>query len=180
VESDTGEQAMTYRSYRFMFDAAGRPRSKGSHLAQRRHGGGVRVAPVGEDALTEWTATLRHEASLALVSARKWGAWPADLWRGPVLVVAAYRLALPQRLAGELTVDEPATVTPDGDKLERALWDALTGLAFADDRQVVGWAGSKRYANPLERPGVSCMVRTVPLDGAAELALWTRRIWEMT
>jgi crossover junction endodeoxyribonuclease RusA len=38
---------------------------------------------------------------------------------------------------------------PDGDKLERAVWDGLTmGGAYADDGQVVMWGGYKAYGPP--------------------------------
>lgn len=37
---------------------------------------------------------------------------------------------------------------PDGDKCVRAIWDALTGIAFKDDSQIVKWSGSKQYGSP--------------------------------
>lgn len=37
---------------------------------------------------------------------------------------------------------------PDGDKCVRAVWDALTGIAFKDDSQIVRWSGTKRYGSP--------------------------------
>jgi Holliday junction resolvase len=39
-------------------------------------------------------------------------------------------------------------VRPDGDKLVRAVWDALTGVVFCDDQQVVSWSGGKFYGEP--------------------------------
>lgn len=43
----------------------------------------------------------------------------------------------------------------DGDKLERATWDAVTkaGL-WQDDAQAVEWAGSRRWASDVRAPGV--------------------------
>lgn len=144
------------------FDADGRPRSKGSRVIQKVPGQNrVRAAAVQEDDLKVWTTAIRSAATLAVSDGKRLGSWPRDLPTGPVLVVSRFRLVLPQRLAGEL-VPEPATVVPDGDKLERALWDALTGLAWVDDRQVIAWAGTKSYANPLEVPGVAA--RVVALD----------------
>lgn len=157
--------------YVLTFSATGRPRSKGSHVAQPGnrvgHRGKTRVAPVQEADLDKWTGTIRNAASLALmdrVGCLECGGDHDDYpraWPGPVLVLARFRLVRPLRLADTMD-DEPATVVPDGDKLERALWDALTGLAFADDRQVIGWLGLKVYAGPLERAGVDCQV--VALD----------------
>jgi Holliday junction resolvase RusA-like endonuclease len=34
---------------------------------------------------------------------------------------------------------------PDGDKLERNIWDALTGIVFADDVQVVDHHATKEW-----------------------------------
>lgn len=43
----------------------------------------------------------------------------------------------------------------DGDKLDRAVWDAVTkaGL-WQDDAQVIEWAGSRRWASDVRSPGV--------------------------
>ncbi len=154
--------------YRLDFTADGRPRSKGSHVAQvNPRTRKVRAAAVQEDDLAHWTGTLRTAVTDALAATNGWGDRMADglgyprAWVGPVLVLARFRLTRPVRLADTMAA-EPATVVPDGDKLERALWDALTGLAFRDDRQVIGWSGLKVYASPLERPGVSG--RVVALD----------------
>lgn len=43
----------------------------------------------------------------------------------------------------------------DGDKLDRAVWDGMTGIVFEDDAQVVGWSGTKRYGDD---PGVRIVV----------------------
>ena len=37
---------------------------------------------------------------------------------------------------------------PDGDNLEKLVWDALTGIVWADDSQIVQWAGAKWYGEP--------------------------------
>ena len=37
---------------------------------------------------------------------------------------------------------------PDGDNLEKLIWDALTGIVWSDDAQIVQWAGAKWYGNP--------------------------------
>jgi len=43
---------------------------------------------------------------------------------------------------------------PDLDKLTRAVLDALTGVAYADDAQVCRLVCDKRYALETEQPGV--------------------------
>lgn len=143
----------------------GRPRTKGSRIIQRTPAGRLRNAAVQEDDLKAWTGAIRNAVSLERSAAQRAGTWPRAMWAGPVLVLARFRLTLPRRLADDLD-PEPATVVPDGDKLERALWDALTGLVWRDDRQVIGWAGLKVYASPLEVPGVSAQVVALEQDEA--------------
>ena len=69
----------------------------------------------------------------------------------------------PERLGAEAR----PTGTPDGDKLERAILDALKwGGAYEDDAQVTDMHWRKRYATPgspdpwiLDRPGAVIVVR---------------------
>jgi Holliday junction resolvase RusA-like endonuclease len=49
------------------------------------------------------------------------------------------------------------TVKPDTDKLLRAVGDALKGVLYVDDAQVVSWRGHKRY-NVLERAEIEVEV----------------------
>lgn len=51
--------------------------------------------------------------------------------------------------------------TPDADKILRAVMDALTGIAWVDDKQVVDPRGPKRWARPGERPGVRIEIETL-------------------
>ncbi len=48
-----------------------------------------------------------------------------------------------------------ATKRPDADKLARAVLDALTGIAYVDDSQVIDLHSHKRIADAGERPGVA-------------------------
>lgn len=80
---------------------------------------------------------------------------------GPVEVSLRFFLRRPlshfRKKKGDMLLREDApTYAPagrDGDKLERAVWDALTGLAFRDDRQVAQWRGEKRYAREVREGG---------------------------
>ena len=64
---------------------------------------------------------------------------------------------------GKLKANAPVlhTSTPDLDKLLRAVGDALTGVLYADDSQVVSYDGSlKRYVSSAAgKPGVRVTVR---------------------
>lgn len=51
------------------------------------------------------------------------------------------------------------TTKPDLDKLARAVLDALTGLAWRDDSQVVALTCTKRYAGLTEAPGLTVRLR---------------------
>lgn len=60
----------------------------------------------------------------------------------------------------------PAIRMPDLDKLIRAVGDALTGIAWADDAQVVGIRATKRLAELDEGPGCRIRVAAAAGDGA--------------
>jgi len=47
----------------------------------------------------------------------------------------------------------------DLDKLQRCVWDALTGVVYVDDRQVTVSGASKRMAGPGEMGGATINVR---------------------
>jgi len=54
------------------------------------------------------------------------------------------------------------TVKPDVDKLARALLDALTGLLWRDDAQVVSLTITKAYAEPTEPACVDITITELP------------------
>ncbi|WP_054812130.1 RusA family crossover junction endodeoxyribonuclease [Nocardia arizonensis] len=71
--------------------------------------------------------------------------------RDPFAASLEFVLHRPQRTP----VATPAAVKrPDADKLARAVLDALTGVAWVDDSQVVDLRSRKRLAEPGEATGV--------------------------
>jgi Holliday junction resolvase RusA-like endonuclease len=76
-----------------------------------------------------------------------------ELWRGPVHLRIAFGLPRPKghfgtgRNAGTVKPSAPPfpAVKPDVDKLSRAVMDALRGVVYADDAQVVAKVVSKHY-----------------------------------
>lgn len=80
-----------------------------------------------------WRAAVKTTAQTVYTT-------PAD---GPVIVEIRFYLPPPKRLPKGRT---RPTVRPDVDKLARSTLDALTGVAFKDDSQVVHLAVSKYYA----------------------------------
>lgn len=71
--------------------------------------------------------------------------------RGGVVVLLTFSLqrpkSLPKRVRQHLK-------KPDIDKLARAVLDALTGILFVDDSEVVRLMVTKQYAAPQQAPGV--------------------------
>jgi Holliday junction resolvase RusA-like endonuclease len=82
------------------------------------------------------------------------------LLAGPVLVSLRFGLPKPASAPKRRRTWPTATRSGDVDKLARACLDALTGVCFVDDAQVVGLAVTKDYGPP----GVEVMVIPVP-DG---------------
>lgn len=125
------------------FFVEGRPVPQGS----KRH--------VGNGILIESSKHLGAWRDTVAWAARKHCHTPAE---GPVRLVVEFVMPRPLRLGK--TKSEPHTVTPDTDKLLRAVFDALTGLAYIDDKQVVHVTASKRYAVHGEQPGAHIHITT--------------------
>lgn len=89
-----------------------------------------------------WSAAQAHQAA------------PAD---GPLAVTVEFVMPRPQRLP-KRPPTPPHTSKPDTDKLLRAVGDALTGVVWRDDSQVVDLHGTKRYAELDEQPGAHIRV----------------------
>jgi Holliday junction resolvase RusA-like endonuclease len=86
------------------------------------------------------------------VSAAAEKAYRGDPLDVPVFLFIIFYLKRPKshyRSNGALKPNAPVYVPtkPDGDKLERCAWDALTGIIFKDDSLVVSWYGQKRYSD---------------------------------
>lgn len=136
------------------FDVMGTPTPKGSNRAIAR-GGRAFFVPGGDaetrKRLATWDQNVRQAAVIAA------GAAGYDLKTpcfvdGGVRVLLTFRLRRPKGHWGKkgLSPKAPAYpfTRPDVDKLERAVLDALTGVAFADDCQVCEVIKSKVYADP--------------------------------
>jgi Holliday junction resolvase RusA-like endonuclease len=137
------------------FFVAGQPGTKGSARAFVRGGRAIITNDAGEKAKC-WAAKVTDAAREAMA-----GAAPFD---GPVVVGIVFHLPRPQShyLRGQLRASAPIYVTtkPDGDKLVRCSWDALTGVVFTDDSRIVEWSGSKVYSDA-GRVGAAFSIRIV-------------------
>lgn len=137
---------------RIAFDVAGLPVPQGSTRAFVTKGGKAIVTHDNGGNLRAWREAIATEARGAA----------ASLLEGPVAVRATFLLPRPAGHSGRrgLLPSAPAFPVrkPDGDKLGRALLDALTGVVFLDDAQVVDLIVRKRYADPNLQPGVTVVV----------------------
>lgn len=124
------------------FFVPGQPGTKGSHRAFWNAKAGRAIVVNDSKKAAPW-------ASLVTLLAREAMAG-APLFDGPIEIAIAFHLPRPKShyLRGKLRATAPshAPTKPDGDKLERCTWDALTGVVFTDDARIVRWSGEKPYA----------------------------------
>ena len=105
----------------------------------------VKGRPVLADANSKALAPWRKQVKAAAESA--WGGRVALV--GPVAVRVVFRFE-----RGKTVRREHMTTKPDGDKLLRAVCDALTAAGvWADDSHVVHFDVTKRYAGGAESAG---------------------------
>lgn len=138
------------------FWVAGAPRPQGSFIA-RVVKGQAYVVPVNDAALKAWRGNVRARAQEA------WSMSPA----GPAPLQGGIRLRVQFSFVRPKTQQGRAVphVKPDLDKLCRAVLDALTGVVYEDDAQVVTLTASKIY-----RPtGPGAFVAVGATDGTLTL-----------
>lgn len=110
--------------------------------------------------LTAWRKAVADAAKAAKTKQHPYA--------GPVQVAITFYLPRPKahfgtgKNAGKLKPSAPTwhTKKPDVDKLERAVYDALTKAGiYKDDAQVVGSYHWKHYADPGREPGATIKIR---------------------
>jgi Holliday junction resolvase RusA-like endonuclease len=130
----------------------GRPQPAGSKRAfPIRRAGQVTGVAVVDDAKRSrpWKDSVAAAANMALAGS-------GDQMLGPLELIVDFYLARPAghygtgRNAGTVRPSAPAwpTTRPDATKLVRAVEDALTGLVWRDDAQVVCQTVRKHYGTP--------------------------------
>jgi len=111
----------------------------------------MRLISTGGKSLAFWRQRIASEAQRAMGG--------RELLAGPLVLEAVFSLPRPKsRRAGDHYPDRQ----PDLSKLVRALEDALSGVVYGDDAQLVDERVSKRYAGDLggtAAPGVTVLVR---------------------
>ena len=91
-----------------------------------------------------WAVTVAQEAAVHR---------PSALWLGPITLHLNFLLAKPKSLP-KRRLSWP-TKKPDWDKLARSAGDAMTGIVYRDDAQVVEAHVFKSYS---DQPGVEITV----------------------
>ena len=121
----------------------GTAQPQGSTKAFMPKGGRFPVVTSDNPKLKGWRSLIAHEAQQA---AQGWYAFEAA-----VRVVIMVTLPRPKAIRA---TQPPHTKKPDIDKLARGIFDALTGVVWRDDSQVVELHINKHYALAGEAPGI--------------------------
>lgn len=142
------------------FRVRGEPKTQGSTRAFIR--GGRPIITSDTKGLKPWRDVIGWEAQRAMG-----GGEPYD---GPVSVKLRFTLRRPKGQWSVAGIRRPSAppfpaTKPDVDKLVRAALDALTGVCYLDDAQVVSVTASKRYQSHATEPmGVTLSVEPL-VDG---------------
>jgi Holliday junction resolvase RusA-like endonuclease len=132
------------------FRVFGIPQTKGSTKTFMRPGMRFPVITNDNTKNKSWAATVSGEAMRVR---------PAALFLGPVRLHLIFHLPKPKSLP-KRRVSWP-TKKPDLSKTTRSVEDALTGIIWRDDAQVVQSSQEKIYS---DAPGVEIMVTPIDLE----------------
>lgn len=129
---------------------AGAPQTKGN-LTGFRMGTRIKLTEKSGADQRLWAALVHDEAVKA---------WRAAGRAGPTTTAVSVRtdFVMPRRKSAPKRRTDPHIRKPDGDKITRSVWDAMTHVVYADDAQIVEWSGSKREAEIGETPGARIRV----------------------
>lgn len=131
------------------FFVAGQPVPQGSSRAFVKNGKAIITSTSGQS-LKDWRGAIAGAAREHTDS----------VFVGPVRVVAHFVLPRPKSLP-KRDVRPWADKKPDIDKILRACLDALTGVVYSDDAQVVSVMVTKIVAAVGEQPGVRVSIEEV-------------------
>lgn len=137
---------------RVSFHVVGRPEPAGSKRAFpiKRKGGGIGVTVSDANPKAKpWQAAVADKAVTGMI--RQFGD-DYELFDGPLGMAVVFELRRPKGHFGSRGLRPSAPlwpiVKPDCTKLLRAVEDALTGVVWRDDAQVVEQSVTKRYGEP--------------------------------
>lgn len=160
-----------------VFTVRGTPVPQGSKTAMpnRRPGGRPLLVDDNAKVLKPWRKAVREAAERA-VEYRQSGPIAADdvlpPYRGPLTVDVVF--TMPKPVGAPKTRRTYPAVRPDGDKLLRAVLDALTDAeVYVDDGQVCRAVAVKAYPGEhpraLMQPGIHVVVAAYPLPSGVDV-----------
>ena len=145
------------------FHVPGVPIPQGSMKAiQSPHQAFPRIVHDNASELKGWRDVVRAYARLHVAG---------HPWDGPVRIWVDFIFARPKSHIGKtgLLACALPIPTPDVDKLVRAFLDALTGVAFVDDRQVIQVDAAKYYGKSDDAKfGAFCQLACLHWDRKAD------------
>lgn len=137
------------------FSVVGQPRQQGDKAAAVTKTGRPFVYEQNDHARKFWRSEVIRSAREALDGREGFGNQPVEVW-------ITWVFPRPQRL--KPTDSLVMSNQPDGDKLERAVWDGLTqSTAIGDDKLIARWHGQKRYSSGSSNDPPGVHVRIVPI-----------------
>jgi Holliday junction resolvase RusA-like endonuclease len=146
-----------------VFTVFGIAQPQGSARAFMPKGARFPVITTDNKQLKGWRQLVAQEVSRALNGRAASSQWPAgQLLDGPIRIVAAFYLPRPKSLRGK---PKAHLTRPDVDKLARAVGDALIGVLWRDDSQVVQLKVTKEYAGVGESPRAVIAVTPLTEEG---------------
>ncbi len=134
-----------------VFEVSGDPVPKARARTVRKGGRTWSFTP---KRVVAWERTIREEAAKHF----------DEPMEGPVMISLVFHMARPRSRRKEVYV----STTPDLDNLEKAVLDALNGVAYEDDRFVVAKNAQKRYilnGKPRVSVRVTSLSRQAPIEG---------------
>ena len=133
------------------FRVYGIPQTKGSTKAFNVKGRRFPVVTNDNTKNARWAATVSGEAQRARVSSGLSAPVVGAVW-----LMLHFHVRKPKSLPKRIM---HATKKPDLDKMIRSVKDALKGVLYLDDAQVVDLSAQKRYS---DSPGVEITFRELP------------------
>lgn len=142
------------------FTVLGKSETKGSTRAFMPKGARFPVVVNDNPNAKEWQRRIADAAADALATTQQ-----QPFGDGPIALEVGFYLQRPKRflIAKWASVDVPCLTVPDFDKACRVVADALTGLVYRDDSQVVTAHIHKHYCAPGDVPRCCITVTALPV-----------------
>jgi Holliday junction resolvase RusA-like endonuclease len=154
---------------KFAFFAEGVPQPQGSakgFVVKSKATGKLRAVVTSDNPkVRPWRESVRDAARRAMEREGQ----STLLLTGPLSLSMFFLMPPPQAVAKKFTKGRyvACTTRPDVDKLVRSILDALTGLVYADDGQVIQIGAGKAYQAPGRTPGVEIHIEALAREAVA-------------